>query len=555
MTLLIHLLRTHVRRLRWFIVLWLALVVVGTAMNAAQPRLAYDARLSAMVGLAASLLAFAVNVGAVVLVAAIVHMDPAVGTDAFWMTRPIPRETLALAKILLASALVVLMPAAAFAATWAALHIRAAEVARASIETMLWGLVWVMILTAMSALTKNFARFALLAGAALGAVALAFATLIAVARFGTPAPIIDRPLPQPVDPTPLVAAEVVVLAAALAVIVLQYRTRRRRLSVPVGVAGLVLAFFTLGRWPIPVLAATWQVPAWAGRGDAPQLRARAAEMRFDQNASAQPEDAWRTGRVELELDGVEPGWEAKASLLAASVTLTDGRVIRSGGNGYLVSIGRPGTRESAASIVARQALGVERTLGVYPPFAESNAIVMQARARDVEALDGATGDYRGRFAVTVSKWETVGTLPLSPGATFQDDSYRFTILESVIQPGRVIVRAHESRLTSWFDRAPRRSYELYLRNASRSEAIPGGVAELSGDGPFSSLFGISIARQQESVDRGAEARFPSWWGQPENVSPIPRDWFAGAELVFVRVTEAAVLERTLAIHGVTIVAR
>jgi len=230
-------------------------------------------------------------------------------------------------------------------------------------------------------------------------------------------------------------------------------------------------------------------------------------------------------------------------------------VIRSGGNGYLASIGRPGTRESAASIAARQALGVERTLGVYPPFAESNAIVMQARARDVEALDGAMGDYRGRFAVTVSKWETVGTLPLSPGATFQDDSYRFTILYSVIQPGQVIVRAHESRLTSWFDRAPRRSYELYLRNASRSEAIAGGVAELSDDVPFGSLFGISIARQQESVDRGAEARFPSWWGQPENVSPIPRDWFAGAELVFVRVTEAAVLERTLDIHGMTIVAR
>ena len=555
MNLLMHVMRADARRLRWFIIVWLLLLATATAVSAAQPRFVYDVRLYESVGLAAVLLAFAVKLGVLVMVPTIVQSDPAVGTDAFWMTRPIPRGTLSSAKILLACVILVLAPAIAFSATWAALHVSAAEVAGVSIEMLLWGLMWVAIFLAASIVTANFARFALLIGGAVGAAALGVIVLLTIDRFTTAAPILERPLPQPFDPTPLLAAELVVIAAAFTVVALQYRTRLRRVSVPMGAVGLVLAFVIAGHWPIPLLRARWRVPSWAERSDAPQLTGRATGITFERPAPGLSENPWRPGRLELELARVEPGWEAKASLLAGSITLPNGRVIQSGGNAYLAALGGVGTRESPASTVARQVLGVQRVLGVHPPMAESNAIVIQTRARDLEGLDGTTGVYRGRFAVALTQWNTVGTLPLSPGATFDDGTYRFSIADVITHADQVAVRARESRVTSWFDRQPRRTYELYLRNMSRSEAIPASVFELSAGAPLSTLFGITVSSQQEVFNRGVEVRVPGWWAPQQGGPPVDRDWFAAAELVFVRTTEAAVVERTFDSGEMTIVVK
>ena len=90
MKLLAHLVRADIRHFRWAILLWSLLIVGDAIVVANRPALSADIQVYSNVELVAGLLWWAMQIGMLFLVPLIVHADAAVGTDAFWMTRPLP---------------------------------------------------------------------------------------------------------------------------------------------------------------------------------------------------------------------------------------------------------------------------------------------------------------------------------------------------------------------------------------------------------------------------------------------------------------------------------
>src|SRR5437867_4305877 len=105
-----HILVKDVRRLRLPIALWLAVVVVrGWLVGSAIGSAPGDLGAGALIEVVETVLPLLEIVFVCVLVVLAVQQDPLVGTDAFWLTRPIARRALLASKLEFV-ALVVVLP-------------------------------------------------------------------------------------------------------------------------------------------------------------------------------------------------------------------------------------------------------------------------------------------------------------------------------------------------------------------------------------------------------------------------------------------------------------
>ena len=84
----------------------------------------------------------------VILVGLVVHAHPLVGSDAFWMTRPIPPVTLMLSKVVLLSALFLVVRTLSDIAIMAAYDLPAGWIARVAAESILTRSLWLLALMA-----------------------------------------------------------------------------------------------------------------------------------------------------------------------------------------------------------------------------------------------------------------------------------------------------------------------------------------------------------------------------------------------------------------------
>ncbi len=96
-----------------------------------------------------------------VLITLIVQEQPLVGTNAFWMTRPIPPRALLAAKVVLVSATMVLAPVLAEVVLMIVYDVPAGEIAAVAAQSAVFWALWGVIVMAFAALTPNMARFAL----------------------------------------------------------------------------------------------------------------------------------------------------------------------------------------------------------------------------------------------------------------------------------------------------------------------------------------------------------------------------------------------------------
>jgi hypothetical protein len=113
MKFLIHCLAADVRRFWPAIAAWLFVVAAGASIDGIRPLLAADVRVLNLVGVAGTLLWLTELLLLFVLIALVVQAHPLVGSDAFWMTRPIPPSTLLASKLALLGILIVAAPAIA----------------------------------------------------------------------------------------------------------------------------------------------------------------------------------------------------------------------------------------------------------------------------------------------------------------------------------------------------------------------------------------------------------------------------------------------------------
>ena len=180
MKLVAHLVRADARRFRLLLAAWVLIEVLSTVFTGVRPVLDADPRLVTAVQLLGTLLFFTRWLGMVVLIALVVQTHPLVGSDAFWMTRPIPPRALLASKMLLLGTTVVAVPVLCESVLMAASAAPIGPIVRVAVQTALFQALWLLALTALSATTRSLARFALVVGGLLVSVALLINIMFAV---------------------------------------------------------------------------------------------------------------------------------------------------------------------------------------------------------------------------------------------------------------------------------------------------------------------------------------------------------------------------------------
>jgi hypothetical protein len=563
-----HLLRGDVRHFRWPIAIWILLVAADTVLTGVLPGIG-DGRTSVRLAMILGLLWFARQLGILLIVPLIIQAHPAVGTDAFWMTRPIPPLSLAAAKTLLIAMLLLAVPAIAEIVLMLSIGVPAREAILVAIEDSMGAALWLAVLGAGAAVTLNLPRFALLGGVVFLSIVVTVTISLMRARYdageytaelvvaGSGQPI----LPAVEDPTEGMVFLLGATAAGLAVIALQYRTRLRRVSLPVGIGCVAVLAFVLPYWPFPLLRVRSALPPWAYDTRGAQLRVDSPviEVMSPEGWSVEGVPTVRRGMSRVMISGLAPGWLSQAQLRRASLTLANGSTLVSARSNQSALPIDPAL-ENPEQVVARQVLGVGHVTMPSGYAPDQGATVLAMPASDIDRVLPATAVYRGEFVVLLTHWELAAVLPLRPGATFHDGTYRLVVDGVNTAPGTQIgIRAREWRATSAFDRKPRITYAFYVRNAQHTDALAGYESDAFGGAgtlPFGVPFGISFsAESQRFYTRAVHVFFPLRYGQPAEVVRWEPDWNASAELLVVRRTEAGAVARTLEIPHASLAQR
>jgi len=555
MTHLSHLLRADVRRFKLPVAVWLLIQVMDTVYTVMRPGLAADPLLRPAVDLLQGVLWLARWLGLIVLVPLVVQAHPLVGSDAFWMTRPIAWRALLGSKLVLLGTTFVVLPAVFEVVLMAACGVPFAQIGRVSLQTLLFGALLLAVIMAVSAVTRNLSRSALVVGGALVGFVLLINVVIAVLIRS----MASGPLLNPVtgrgqpSPTGFVITTLFLIATAGVQIVVQYRTRLTRASIAAGLAGLAVAVLAGAFWPSnqQLLSA----PAWAHREAALRFAVASptGEFSLRQGGYAAASDEWQVGSARLRLIGVEPGWVPMLRLADSTAQFADGTTLHTAENGDSSTVPIESDDEQPAAVMTRHVLGVTRlwpSPGHDRPEAVPTIVVSQS---DFNKHEGATATFRGRFLVDLDQIQIVGTLPLHPGAEYRDSRRRLVIDRVVPRSQAVSLLIRQFSAGSVFDADALPGLSLYLRNRVLAEAVTGEeeamhVSTSMGLPSFFGMWGWGYSQVPGNGFRvtGEFVRFPPY-GSDHTGLGLGAAWVSGAELVLVHTVPAGSVTRTVEI--------
>jgi hypothetical protein len=552
-----HLVAADLRQFRWPLAAWLLIVTLATMMYGRRSLADFDAMTVDPIGVARGFLSVAQALLLFAIVPFVMQSHPAVGSDAFWMTRPISPRGLLISKIVLLGTVMILVPVAARTVLMATHDVPAREILLVAAETALFYTLPIVILMAIAALTPDLWRFVLVCGSILGALAAVLAIAATVLR----SRIDDDPTGSMTFGGDDFVQGVLAAGTALTVLLVQYRTRSRARSLPIGVAGLLLAWLISTIWPWPLFQKRAAIPDWARTTSTVRLIADrdtiAAQEAF--SFSGRP-DPRRSITARIEIQGLPGGWSANIGLFDASVDV-DGATLSGSwpryamGSGLVIAGGTPpGTvpvlpYPGGAPEVLADVLGVQRVIDPAPGF-ERTDVVFFLRDSELKQHDHATGRYRGRFWVGLTRHDIEAALPLQAGIVHRNGPHRFVVDRVERTPTGITVLMRQSDATSIFDRQLHPSFAFYLRNRRRDEAVVSSAYRSADDLlaqrwlPFS--IGLSEPTSGFSV-RGIGMDFPPRYGRPQNRAMLDDEWIAGAELVIVRSMPSGSVQRTLEI--------
>lgn len=551
MTLFWHVIAWDLRQHRLLIGVWLLIVVTAAGFDAIQPLLDLDARAETALTTVGGLLWASEVLLGMMLIALVVQTHPVVGSNAFWMTRPIRPDVLLSAKAVLLTSLMVLWPTIVDAVGAVAYHVPFLQVIEVVVQSVVYKAMWVVIGAVFAALTQSVARFVMAVGAALLVLAASLAIVMAVLIATIESDVETRPSVQTFnDPTGDLVMLVLSIGAGVMLLLVQYRTRSPLKAVATGIVAFAASIFVGLAWPWPVLALRVDDARWAQTSERGRLTASAESVKASRNAegtAAKP--MWRAVSGRLQVEDLEPGWSVYVTLQQAVLRMAGGHEVAGKPFGAWLTPGVAGGR-TPGSEATRAVLEVNRL--VMRSIASDSQTLMYLRDAEFRRLVPTSGTYAGLFQVIPTRHEVEGVIRLDVGATHQHGAYRAVIERVTYAPGAALVELRESNAWTFFERRlqPERMY--YLRNATRSQAIEGSV-EHSGSG-WGLPFGFQVSGNTGAWSgfgaRRVKVEFPPPYGleEPQTLSLDDR-WLEGAELVIVRVTQARAFNRRLEIAG------
>jgi len=472
--LLIHQALKDVRVLGWLALVWLLLVaayqavtlrlgMVQAGQNTAFPVLIYSYTVvqALLIGLFA------------VIAVIVVQSDSAVGTTAFWFTRPISVPVLLAGKFVVTLALLVVVPIAADLATMIAGGLSLGDALSTVPVSLATQLAWLLPLLALAAITTSLAQFVF---AALVEVLIFAGTVLAsrgpITRLRAPGPFRDVPSTEVL----LVVLAVGLVAFGFIALLFAYRKRTLRQAATVtGIAPVALAVL-LFAWP-------WSLSSWRyARLSSPVTATalpgsfRLGSPRFDERFDARSADdrsltgAFRFSNVppretlsavgvhawidyageRLELAATPttlpaapgaPGSELRALSDAAGTVLTDASAGQGSAPGFTARV-RKGVYERH-----RNESGVFHADVRLIVTGKETAAVTNVRAGERYRMAGRGGEILGVSATPDAlslQLRDVAIKPLATGSTGEADLVVFAVRNARLRLATLPSRTHVS---------------------------------------------------------------------------------------------------------------
>ncbi len=552
MTLLRHLLAKDFRRLRWLLLAWLAIVISRVAAATVRSDLAFeDLAAQAAIETVSQLLLMIDLPVFVLLVSWLIHDEPLIGPDAFWLTRPIPPMTLMTAKLTFAAALLVGAPALTQSVV-VAVALGSPGHASRLIWTLLFSQVlWSAVLIALATLTASLTRYLLTLAAGAAAVALAISALITLLLMTAE----ERSYPSEMlpDMTTVIVVSWLTVAVAGTVTALQYGLRRRRIAVSVGALGVIISVVAAEAWPWRFGRPPEPNPgAWArdavtvaavlGRGEPYVTDEEAIRRRSLKKQIAAP----------IRLAGVPSRYGIRSIGVRSTLEIAGGPTLQSA-QGSMVAVPRdPGDERTSDSMgPVRAALLPARLVGRQDrPQFEQWPIVLTLNADDYARYRRMQGRLTATIDVFLHESRLVGSMPLDEGRMMRIESTLIELRRVVRRPDGCSIVVREIRRSSG-QSGIRVSYQYLLRNAARGEAVLGGSEQIFGRAvPFAgSLFGGWTLEGASGSAFGFEDHIERYPAPFSEAGPIDADWLASADVAVIETAYAGRVSRSIVVDG------
>ena len=419
-----HLFSKDLRRLRWSIIGWSALVGARTLINTVGADIALGGfgpqlgigELSAVLSLMYLLLL-------ALLVSRLVHDEPLVGRDAFWITRPIAPGALMAAKLLFATLFFIVLPLAGSVIVAAAFGTSAADIARTIPVFALNQFILVTLLMALATVTPSLTRYVLAMVGVIAAVVTLTASTILLMLWVTEEiqESSDAGLP---DPTPAVVGGMLIVLIALAVIIYQYRTRRLGRALTIAGIGAAVLLLVLERWNwsfadqprFETTAAPQDTPALTVSLDG--SRPRVSDT-FTMRRRTPPRKEIAAHAI---VAGVPPEFNVRPIVARSRLELPAGQVLQTGGNtsNAVLSVYGGGSTAGRTTTVEAALGGVRlltRSNALESPSSEQWPILLRVDEGDFVRHRDQPGRLTANLDLIFERAVARDALPLADGAT------------------------------------------------------------------------------------------------------------------------------------------
>jgi hypothetical protein len=551
MSLVPHLVSADLRRFRVGLIVWCAIVAAAALLHGVQPAFADDGRVPELITFLTVIVWGGGSLVMLGLTAQVMQADPLIGTNAFWMTRPIAPLSLFSAKFVFLALVMVLVPVAAEVVLMAVHNVTPSTIIAVAVQAVVVQLFWISIAMCFATITGGVAQFFVLCGA----TPLALALVLLFVELAVSSDIVRSwPVLAAFDhPRAGTAFVVLMIVAATALLVALYRTRARPRAIAVGL-GLTLAALVLPELvPRPSASQTNGLPEWT-RQLAP-LTAENVSFRVERNPG---DTAVLQSRVVT--SDLPSHWSATIAVKdhTASLSLDGASITSSFGFGSADSLRTPalweqGAPESTTAAALKSILGVAKIGGLPSPDTDSTPL-LSTTSTDFAPFEGRAPHYSATLTLSF-------VLPLRRGASFNEGSRRMSVLAVhwLDQEDRAVhVSMRQSIGKTVFDAESSPVFEAYLRNPRRGEAVSGAVPFGENDFSPSMLMPVPIVAEGRPLGFRIETglyRFPPYSTNDQVPIRVDAAWMTGAELVIVGVRTAGGIDRVLEIPAVPVPAR
>lgn len=555
MTETLHILRKDLGRMRWWLVAWVMLVGTRAVLTAATAPTAIES-LAGQILLDQSmrLLGLLNLVMLALLVARLVHDEPLVGLDWWWLTRPYDRRALATEKLLVAAVFFVALPIAADLLVMRAFGAETGDMARAASVSLAREAQLTLGLMAIAVLTPSLVVYAIsLVGVVAALVLLMMmAVTVALLTFDEHAPQVAPDAP---DPTTALVAVVVFVAAALMVILYQYQQRRLARAIALAMAGLAAVAIVPAVWPwsfVRTPATTLEAPS----GDLEQVVATidpgAAPEVFDAPDLLRRRGGRRRVGVPVSLTGLPPAYRVRDLTTRATLEFPDGQALQSAQGGAMVSAFGGSSHDDTGPLQA--ALGDVRLANIEDASTSGLATLLTISADELDRYGSLAGRLVATLDYALLRSRALGALPLADGAELDGSAMRIQILRVQRRQDGCTLVIRQWRATSMLSAPEYVHHDFVLRNAGRGEAFTGARTEpmLHGAQGLSSLFPFGFLVGQSQMAGFAVSyivldypmRLP---GQMTRQTMDP-EWLAEADVAIIETAYASRLTRNVTVE-------